>query len=79
MTSRLFALKPDNTLADALQLMHSKQVRHRQAVNSAGVFIGLFIAVKGIEETAVLQVFADRVINHTGGDIVGLCDYLGRG
>jgi Na+/H+ antiporter NhaD/arsenite permease-like protein len=32
-------------------------------------FIGLFIAVKGIEEAGVLQLLADIVINHTGGDL----------
>jgi Na+/H+ antiporter NhaD/arsenite permease-like protein len=32
-------------------------------------FIGLFIAVKGIEEAGVLQLLADLVINHTGGDL----------
>jgi Na+/H+ antiporter NhaD/arsenite permease-like protein len=32
-------------------------------------FIGLFITVKGIEEAGVLQVLADLVINHTGGDM----------
>jgi len=32
-------------------------------------FIGLFIAVKGIEEAGVLNILADLVINYTGGDI----------
>ncbi len=32
-------------------------------------FIGLFIAVKGIEEAGVLRLLADLVINHTGGDL----------
>jgi len=32
-------------------------------------FIGLFIAVKGIEEAGVLQLLADMVIDHTGGDL----------
>jgi len=32
-------------------------------------FIGLFIAVKGIEEAGVLRLLADMVINHTGGDM----------
>ncbi len=32
-------------------------------------FIGLFIAVKGIEEAGVLRLLADLVINHTDGDL----------
>lgn len=32
-------------------------------------FIGLFIAVKGIEEAGVLRILADQVINFTGADI----------
>jgi Na+/H+ antiporter NhaD/arsenite permease-like protein len=32
-------------------------------------FIGLFIAVKGIEEAGVLRILADLVINYTGGDM----------
>ena len=32
-------------------------------------FIGLFITVKGIEEAGVLELLADLVINHTGGDL----------
>ncbi|MCP4334850.1 MAG: ArsB/NhaD family transporter [Gammaproteobacteria bacterium] len=32
-------------------------------------FIGLFISVKGIEEAGVLNLLADMVINHTGGDL----------
>lgn len=42
MTSRLFTLKPDDTVADALQLMHSKHVRNIPVVDASGVFIGLF-------------------------------------
>ena len=32
-------------------------------------FIGLFILVKGIDETGVLRILADLVINYTGGDL----------
>jgi Na+/H+ antiporter NhaD/arsenite permease-like protein len=32
-------------------------------------FIGLFIAVKGIEEAGVLRILADMVLNYTGGDL----------
>jgi len=32
-------------------------------------FIGLFIAVKGIEEAGVLRILADLVINYTGADM----------
>ena len=32
-------------------------------------FIGLFIAVKGIEEAGVLNILADLVIDYTGGDL----------
>ena len=42
MTSRLFTLKPDDTVADAVQLMHQKHVRNLPVVDVAGVFIGLF-------------------------------------
>jgi len=42
MTSRLFTLKPDDTVADAMQLMHSKHVRNIPVVDTSGVFVGLF-------------------------------------
>jgi len=42
MTSRLFTLKPDDTVAEALRLMHSKHVRNLPVVDSSGVFVGLF-------------------------------------
>ncbi len=42
MTSRLFTLKPDDTVADAMQLMHSKHVRNIPVVDASGVFVGLF-------------------------------------
>jgi len=42
MTSRLFTLKPDDTVADALQLMHRKHVRNLPVVDASGVFVGLF-------------------------------------
>jgi Na+/H+ antiporter NhaD/arsenite permease-like protein len=32
-------------------------------------FVGLFIAVKGIEEAGVLKILADKAINLTGGDM----------
>ncbi len=32
-------------------------------------FVGLFIAVKGIEEAGALQILADLVIDYTGGDL----------
>ena len=42
MTSRLFTLKPDDTVADALQLMHRKHVRNLPVVDPSGAFVGLF-------------------------------------
>lgn len=42
MTSRLFTLKPTDTVADAIALMHQKQVRNLPVVDEAGLFIGLF-------------------------------------
>jgi CBS domain-containing protein len=42
MTSRLFTLKPDDTVADAMQLMHEKHVRNLPVVDDSGVFVGLF-------------------------------------
>ncbi len=42
MTSRLFTVKPDTSVADALQLMHLKHVRNLPVVDDSGVFVGLF-------------------------------------
>lgn len=42
MTSGLFTLKPTNTVADALSLMHQKHVRNLPVVDGAGMFVGLF-------------------------------------
>jgi CBS domain-containing protein len=42
MTSRLYTIKPDDSVADALLLMHRKQVRNLPVVNDQGEFIGLF-------------------------------------
>ena len=42
MTSGLFTLKPADTVADALSLMHKKQVRNLPVVDESDVFIGLF-------------------------------------
>lgn len=42
MRSRLYTLKPEDTVADALRLMHHKHVRNLPVVDEAGVFIGLF-------------------------------------
>ena len=42
MTSGLFTLKPTDSVADALSLMHEKHVRNIPVVDEAGTFIGLF-------------------------------------
>lgn len=42
MTSGLYTLKPTNTVADALSLMHQKHVRNLPVVDGAGMFVGLF-------------------------------------
>jgi len=42
MTSALLALKPTDTVADALSLMHSKEVRNLPVVDESGAFVGLF-------------------------------------
>jgi len=42
MTSAMFTLSPDDTVADALSLMHSKEVRNLPVVDESGAFIGLF-------------------------------------
>ncbi|MDH3762197.1 MAG: CBS domain-containing protein [Gammaproteobacteria bacterium] len=42
MTSGLFTLKPTNTVADALSLMHAKHVRNIPIVDESGSFVGLF-------------------------------------
>jgi CBS-domain-containing membrane protein len=42
MTSRLVTLKAEDTVADAVQLLHSSHVRNLPVVDSAGVFVGLF-------------------------------------
>ncbi len=42
MTSGLYTLKPSDTVADALSVMHKKHVRNLPVVDSKGMFIGLF-------------------------------------
>jgi CBS domain-containing protein len=42
MTSALLVLSPTDTVADALSLMHSKEVRNLPVVDESGAFIGLF-------------------------------------
>jgi len=42
MTSALSTLSPTDTVADALSLMHSKEVRNLPVVDESGAFIGLF-------------------------------------
>jgi len=42
MTSALVTLGPDDTVADAMSLMHSKEVRNLPVVDESGAFIGLF-------------------------------------
>ncbi len=42
MTSSLFTLKPTDTVADAISLMHREHVRNLPIVDEAGNFIGLF-------------------------------------
>ena len=42
MNSGLFTLKPTDTVADALSLMHEKHVRNLPVVDEKGMFIGLF-------------------------------------
>ncbi len=42
MTSGLFTLKPTDTVADALSLMHAKHLRNLPVVDESGLFIGLF-------------------------------------
>ena len=42
MTSSLFTLKPTDTVADAIKLMHRERVRNLPIVDEAGNFIGLF-------------------------------------
>jgi acetoin utilization protein AcuB len=42
MTSRLFTVKPDDKVADALQLMHRERVHNLPVVDDRGDFLGLF-------------------------------------
>jgi CBS-domain-containing membrane protein len=42
MTSAPFTLSPTDTVAEALSLMHSKEVRNLPVVDDSGTFIGLF-------------------------------------
>lgn len=42
MTSGLFTVKPTDSVADALSLMHEKHVRNIPVVDEAGTFVGLF-------------------------------------
>jgi len=42
MTSALLTLRPDDTVADAVAIMHSNEVRNLPVVDESGAFIGLF-------------------------------------
>jgi CBS domain-containing protein len=42
MTSGLFTLKPTDTVAHAMSVMHEKHVRNLPVVDKAGRFVGLF-------------------------------------
>ena len=42
MTSGLYTLKPTDSVADALLLMHEKHVRNIPIVDESGSFVGLF-------------------------------------
>ncbi len=42
MTSNLFTLKPTDTVADAIAVMHKEHVRNLPVVDDSGNFVGLF-------------------------------------
>lgn len=42
MTSNLFTLKPTDTVADAIAVMHREHVRNLPVVDDSGNFVGLF-------------------------------------
>ena len=42
MTSGLYTLKPTDSVADAMSLMHKKHVRNIPIVDESGMFVGLF-------------------------------------
>ena len=42
MTSGLFTIKPSDTVAEAMAVMHAKHVRNLPVIDEKGVFIGLF-------------------------------------
>lgn len=42
MTSHVFTLRPTETVADALHLMHREHVRNLPVVDETGTFVGLF-------------------------------------
>ena len=42
MTSHLFTLKPEDSVADAIALMREKHVRSLPVVDDSGCFVGLF-------------------------------------
>ena len=42
MTSGLFTIKPTDTVADAMMVMHTNHVRNLPVVDDSGKFVGLF-------------------------------------
>ncbi len=72
MTSRLFTLKPDDTVADAMQLMHHKHVRNIPVVDASGVFVGLF----GLRRLShlLLPIAASELGRHSLSDLHFLPD-----
>lgn len=77
MTSALYTLSPDDTVADALSLMQSKEVRNLPVVDESGAFIGLFglrrlshlllpkaVLELGAHSIADLQFLPDEVVQN---------------
>ena len=77
MTSALFTLSPDDTVADAVSIMHNKEVRNLPVVDESGTFIGLFGLRRlshlllpkaaldlGVHSIADLQFLPDEVVQN---------------
>jgi CBS domain-containing protein len=74
MTSSLFTLKPTDTVADAITLMHQKHVRNLPVVDDEGMFIGLF-GLRRVDQL-ILPIAASSLGSNSISDLQFLPDEI---
>jgi CBS domain-containing protein len=76
MSSKLFTLKPTDTVSDAITLMHQKHVRNLPVVDDAGMFIGLF-GLRRVDQL-ILPLAASSLGPHSISDLQFLPDEIAQ-